>query len=171
MKHHGWSFDELAHAGEEHLDSEFVAAYERKAGVDPTDDLVLLRDLGLDKTRTFVELGAGTGTFALSVAPFVGRVVTVDVSPAMCASLGKKAQQMGLEHVECVQGSLLTYEHRGNLADFVYSRNALHHLPDFWKALALERIAAILRPNGVLRLRDISFSFIRLKRAELSKNG
>lgn len=43
-------------------------------------------------------------------------------------------------------------------ADVVYSRNALHHLPDFWKALALERIAALLRPGGLLRLRDFFFS-------------
>ncbi len=29
---------------------------------------------------------------------------------------------------------------RGEPADFVYSRLALHHLPDFWKVVALERI-------------------------------
>ena len=40
----------------------------------------------------------------------------------------------------------------------VYSRNALHHLPDFWKAIALERVAALLRPGGVFRLRDIVFA-------------
>jgi hypothetical protein len=32
-------------------------------------------------------------------------------------------------------------------------------LPDFWKAVALARIAAMLRPRGVLRLRDLVFSF------------
>jgi hypothetical protein len=41
----------------------------------------------------------------------------------------------------------------------VYSRNALHHLPDFWKALALDGVAAMLRPRGVLRLRDLVFAF------------
>ena len=35
-----------------------------------------------------------------------------------------------------------------------------YHLPDFWKGLALERIARIQRPGGVLRLRDIAFSFV-----------
>jgi hypothetical protein len=32
-------------------------------------------------------------------------------------------------------------------------------LPDFWKAIALARIAAFLRPGGVLRLRDLVYSF------------
>jgi hypothetical protein len=41
----------------------------------------------------------------------------------------------------------------------VYTRNALHRLPDFWKALALERIASLLRPGGVLRLHDLIFDF------------
>ncbi|MDQ6604096.1 MAG: methyltransferase domain-containing protein, partial [Chloroflexota bacterium] len=56
-------------------------------------------------------------------------------------------------------GGFLSYEHEGDAADFVYSRNALHHLPDFWKGLALARIAALLRPGGVLLLRDLVFSF------------
>jgi hypothetical protein len=29
------------------------------------------------------------------------------------------------------------------------------HLPDFWKAIALVRLADVLRPGGVLRLWDI----------------
>jgi SAM-dependent methyltransferase len=43
--------------------------------------------------------------------------------------------------------------------DAVYSRFALHHLPDFWKAIALSRIAGVLRPGGVLRLWDVVYSF------------
>ena len=39
--------------------------------------------------------------------------------------------------------------------DLVISEYALHHLPDFWKAVALERMAGFLRPGGTLRLRDL----------------
>jgi SAM-dependent methyltransferase len=58
-----------------------------------------------------------------------------------------------------VQAGFLTYEHQGEPASFVYSRNALHHLPDFWKAIALQRIATLLAPGGLLRLRDLVFAF------------
>jgi SAM-dependent methyltransferase len=63
------------------------------------------------------------------------------------------------DRLEVVQAGFLTYDHVGAPADFVYSRNALHHLPDFWKTVALGRIRAILRPGGLLVLRDVVYSF------------
>jgi SAM-dependent methyltransferase len=154
-----WFPDELAHAGDEHLDPAYVLGYDRKAGTDPAEDVALFRELGLNGTSTLVDLGAGTGTLALAAAPLCRRVVAVDVSGAMLTLLREKAERLGIGNVECVRGGFLTYRHRGEPADFVYSRNALHHLPDFWKALALERIASVLKPGGVLRLRDLVFSF------------
>lgn len=154
-----WLLDESAHAGPEHLDPAYVAAYNRKAQFDPADDLALLRNVGLDRRSMLVDFGAGTGTFALAAAPLCKRVVAVDVSPAMLAIVRAQAERLGLANVECARQGFLTYEHQGPPADFVYTRNALHHLPDFWKALALQRVAALLRPGGVLRLHDLVFSF------------
>ncbi|MGH2559496.1 MAG: class I SAM-dependent methyltransferase [Thermomicrobiales bacterium] len=153
-----WFPDELAHAGDEHLDDAYVQGYDRKASTDPTAEIALFRRLGLNETGTLVDLGAGTGTLALAAAPLCRRVVAVDVSRAMLNRLNEKAARLGINNIECVQSGFLTYEHRGDPADVVYSRNALHHLPDFWKAIALDRIAATLKPGGVLRLRDIVFS-------------
>ena len=154
-----WFPDELARAGPEHLDPSYVAGYERKAGFDPTAEVALLRELSLDETHTLVDMGAGTGVLALAAAEVCRRVVAVDVSTAMLAVASHEADRRGLDNVQCVEQGFLTYEHRGDPADFVYSRNALHHLPDFWKAIALERIAGFLRPGGILRLHDIVFSF------------
>lgn len=154
-----WFIDELAHAGDEHLDPAYAASYDAKAGTDPSEDLARLEELGLDETSTLVDLGAGTGTFALAAAPHCRRVVAVDVSPAMLKILAANAERQNLRNVECVQAGFLSYEHRGGLADFVYTRNALHHLPDFWKGIALERIAAMLKPGGALLLHDLVYSF------------
>ena len=153
-----WYPDELATAGPEHLDGAYVASYDRKASTDWAGEIALLRDLGLDEAATLVDLGAGTGGLALATAPRCRRVVAVDVSPAMLAVLRENTERLGLRNVECVRSGMLTYEHQGAPADVVYSRHALHHLPDFWKAVALARIAALLRPGGVLRLRDLVFS-------------
>lgn len=155
-----WMLDELAHAGPEHLDPAFVAGFDRKQGYpDPAEDLAALRERGIGRAATVVDLGAGTGQFALAAAPHVGRVVAVDVSPAMLAVLRDRAAGAGLANVECVRAGFLSYEHTGAPADAVFTRNALHQLPDFWKALALQRIAGLLRPGGVLRLRDLIFDF------------
>jgi ubiquinone/menaquinone biosynthesis C-methylase UbiE len=155
-----WMIDELAHAGPEHLDAAFVAGFDRKQGYpDPAPDLAVFREHGVGPASTMVDLGAGTGRLTLAAAPHVGRVVAVDVSPAMLALLRERAAKAGLANVECVQAGFLSYQHAGPPADAVYTRNALHQLPDFWKALALERIAKLLRPSGVLRLRDLIFDF------------
>jgi ubiquinone/menaquinone biosynthesis C-methylase UbiE len=154
-----WTFDELAHAGDEHLDPAYVATYDRKAAVDPATDLALLRSQGVSAEDTVVDLGAGTGTFTLAAAPFCKRIVAVDVSSAMLTALRAKAQRLGGANIEYARAGFLSYQHAGDPADAVYSRNALHHLPDFWKALALQRIASILRPGGLLLLRDLFFSF------------
>ena len=155
-----WMIDELAHAGPEHLDPSFAAGFDRKQGYpDAAEDLAVLREHGIGAESTVVDLAAGTGQFALAAAPHVARVLAVDISPAMLAILRERAAQAGLSNIECAQAGFLSYEHSGPPVDAVFTRNALHQLPDFWKALALDRIARLLRPGGVLRLRDLIFDF------------
>ncbi len=155
-----WMIDELAHAGPEHLDPAFVAGYDRKQGYpDPAEDLAAFEAYGLDATSAVVDLGAGSGQFALPAARRFGHVTAVDVSPAMVSILRQRGADAGLANLDCVRAGFLTYTHSGAPVDGVYTRNALHQLPDFWKALALDRIARMLRPGGVLRLRDLIYDF------------
>lgn len=155
----GWVLDEIAHAGRENLDAEHVARYDRKEDAAAGAEVRLLQRLGLGGASTVADLGAGTGQFALAVAPLCRRVIAVDISPVMLARLRSDVAARGVTNVECVERGLLTYEHRGAPVDFAYCRYALHHLPDFWKAIALARINALLRPGGVLRLWDVVYSF------------
>jgi ubiquinone/menaquinone biosynthesis C-methylase UbiE len=155
-----WTIDELDHAGHEHLDPAFVAGFDDKQGhPDPADDLAVLSSCGLGKESTVVDLGAGTGQFALRAARAFGKVIAVDVSPAMLEVLRNRASELGLDNFDCIEAGFLSYEHAGPPADAVYTRNALHQLPDFWKALALTRIAAFMRSGGVLRLHDLIYDF------------
>jgi ubiquinone/menaquinone biosynthesis C-methylase UbiE len=155
----GWLLDEVANAGRENLDAGHASRYDSKEDAGAGDEVRLCRELGLTDESLVVELGAGTGQFAMAVASSCARVVAVDVSPVMLKTLRAKIDQARLDSIEVVQAGFLTYQHRGPPADFVYSRYALHHLPDFWKAIALARIHRILRPGGVFRLCDVVFSF------------
>jgi SAM-dependent methyltransferase len=148
-----WMLDELAHAGPEHLDPAFVAGYDRKQGFpSPDADLAVLAEHGA-LGPTVVDLGTGTGRFAAAAAAVCPRVVAVDVSSAMVAHVRATAPAT----VEAVRAGFLSYEHTGAPADAVHTRNALHQLPDFWKGIALDRIARILRPGGILRLHDLVY--------------
>lgn len=154
-----WLLDELRTAGRENLDPAHVALYDRKDDATAPAEVERLQRLGLDAGCVVVDLGAGTGQFTLAVAPICARVVAVDISPLMLDQLAAKAEAAGCTNVEVAQPGFLTYEHTGAPADFAYSRWALHHLPDFWKAMALDRARGMLRSGGVLRLSDIVFSF------------
>ena len=137
-----WMIEERDYAGAEHLNDAFVAAYDRKQQFDPSADVAALADHGLGRDSTLVDLGAGTGTFALAAAATIGRVVAVDVSVSMVHMIGQRAEALGVSNVERVEAGLLSYEHTGPAPDAMYTRNVLHQLPDFWKGVALERIAA-----------------------------
>jgi SAM-dependent methyltransferase len=154
-----WWLDELAHAGAEHLDADFVEGYDRKQGHVPdvaaAADLAVLLAHGVGERATVLDLGAGTGRFALAAAAEVRQVVAVEVSPVMCDTL--RARAAPHDNIEVVRSGLLSYEHRGAPADAIHTRNVLHQLPDFWKAVALERMARMLRPGGILRLRDLVY--------------
>lgn len=150
-----WMIDELRYAGPEHLDAQFVAGYDRKQGrPDPAKDIAVFQAHGLGPDSIVVDLAAGTGQFTRAAAEHFGRVVAVDVSPVMLEQLRNTSPAT----VQTVQAGFLSYEHDG-LADGVFTRNGLHQLPDFFKAVALQRIADMLRPGGVLRVRDLVYDF------------
>ena len=152
--------DEITHAGPEHLDADFVAGYDRKQGYpDFAADVRVLQAHGVAPGSIVVDLGAGTGRFALAAAQAAARVVAADISPVMVSVIRGRAAEAGLSNIEIVQAGLLSYQHTGPPADAVFTRNTLHQVPDFWKAVALDRIAGMLRPGGVLRLHDLIYDF------------
>lgn len=154
----GWLLDEMTSIGRENLDRLHVSRYDEKEDADAATEVRLLQSAGLRPGSTVVDLGAGTGQFALAAAEAWTRVIAVDPSPVMLDLLRVKARARSAP-LEIVRGGFLTYEHRGEAPDLVYSRFALHRLPDFWKAVALRRIRRMLGPQGMLRPWDVVYHF------------
>jgi putative AdoMet-dependent methyltransferase len=115
--------------------------------------------LGLDGSATVLDMGCGTGAFAIHAAPRYGKVYAVDVAKAMLGRARKKARKAGLTNIEFRRGGFLTYQHADGPVDAIVSSAALHHLPDFWKLVGLHRLASMLKPAGRLYLFDVVFSF------------
>lgn len=149
-----WLPEERALAGQEHLDPDYVAGYDAKAGLDLAAALELLRRHGLGADTTLVDLGCGTGLLAAAASAGARRVVGVDPSPAMLEVARRRS-----DAVEWVEAGFLTYDHAGEPPQLVHSRHALHHLPAFWQGVALARIHDLLAPGGVLVLRDLVYDF------------
>ena len=156
----GWLLDELTTAGRENLDPDHVARYDQKEPADAADEVALLTSLGIDRRSTVVDIGAGTGQFSVAAALAFDHVIAVDVSEMMLHALHAKAAGAAVDNLTIVQAGFLTYDHAGPPADAIYSRYALHHLPDFWKSVALHRLHSILRPGGILRIWDVVYNFM-----------
>jgi putative AdoMet-dependent methyltransferase len=118
----------------------------------------ILDFLDLQPHQTVLEIGTGTGEFALDAANYCAKVYAVDLSEGMLAYAKKKATSRCVSNIEFLTGGFLTYQHPYPL-DAVVTQIALHHLPDFWKQIALIRIAAMLKDGGKFCLRDIVYSF------------
>ncbi len=157
-----WLFDEIRHAGVDYSDpriaEEYDAHHTRFRDYEKDARLIIER-LGLKTHHTVIDLGCGTGAFVLTAAKVCRRVHAVDVSTAMLGLLSNKAQQIGLKNIETHHAGFLTYEHEDEPADAVVSVAALHHLPDFWKAVAFKRMHEMLTPGGKLYLFDVVFAF------------
>ena len=153
-----WHYDEFAHCGVDFSNPEQVASYdahhERFRDYRREANAVLDR-VSIGPQHTVIDMGCGTGAFAIHAAPRCGHVFAVDVSQAMLDRAQQKAQ--GLANVTFHRGGFLTYEHNSEPADLVVSTAVLHHLPDFWKQIALRRTLSLLKPGGLFFLFDVVF--------------
>ncbi|HDQ44881.1 MAG TPA: class I SAM-dependent methyltransferase [bacterium] len=114
--------------------------------------------LKLSPGHTVIDFGTGTGAFALRAAKSCTRVHAIDISAEMLACAKRKAKQLGLDNIVFHHAGFLSYHHDAAPVDAVVTNTALHHLPDFWKALALRRINTMMKTGGLFYLSDVVFS-------------
>jgi putative AdoMet-dependent methyltransferase len=155
-----WQFDETKFSGVDFSQEEEVAVYDsmhkkfrdyRKASEE------IIRRLQLNSDSIVIDLGSGTGAFALNAADKCRTIYAVDISNAMLDYCRKQAEQKGINNIVYCHSGLLSYKHVGELADAAVCVAVLHHLPDHWKQVALERCYGMLKPGGRFFLFDIVF--------------
>jgi ubiquinone/menaquinone biosynthesis C-methylase UbiE len=155
----GWTYDEFAQIGLDFADPAEVEAYDRRQGDRDAANRKLLKELGVREGHVVVDLGTGTGSLAIGAALAGATAHAVDISQAMLQRAKAKAAATGARDISFHHAGFLTFERPPASVDFVFSQNALHHLPDFWKQAAIARIATMLRPGGAFYLHDVIFSF------------
>lgn len=100
-----------------------------------------------------VDVGTGTGAVALELAPYVGRVVGLDISEGMLEEARRKAKEKGIDNVEFRIGR---FRNLGvEEADVVVSSFAMHHLDDQEKRDAAEEIRRALGEDGRVVVGDL----------------
>lgn len=99
----------------------------------------------LNASDTVLELGCGTGTTAIALAPSVSHIIATDVSDAMLAKGRDKARDRGVGNVDFVQAD--SADAPQGPFDAVLAFNLLHLIEDMDDALA--GIAKRIKPGGV----------------------
>ncbi len=100
-----------------------------------------------------LDVGGGTGGFAVPLAEAGHRVTVVDPSPDALAALSRRAQERGLaDRVQAVQGDLedIPTLVPASSADLVLCHSVLQVVDD--PGSALRSLAGVLRPSGQLSL-------------------
>jgi S-adenosylmethionine-dependent methyltransferase len=98
-----------------------------------------------------VDIGGGTGGFAVRVAELGHRVLVVDPSPDALATLARRADESGVaDRVTGRQGDLDSLAGLVADADVVLCHGVLEIVED--PAAALTALAGVLRPGGILSL-------------------
>ena len=157
-----WLFDETSQIGVDYTDADIVADYDKqheRFRDFEKEAREIATGLGLTRESTLLDMGCGTGGLSIFLARICKQVYAVDVSGAMIALLRRKTEKLGLKNVSPLQSGFLTYEHQGEELDGIVANICLHHLPDFWKQIALCRLYDLLRPGGRLFLGDVIFDF------------
>lgn len=155
-----WLYNELRHTGVDYADGAIALKYDEnhlRFRNFEQETRRILEVLRIEEHHRILDMGCGTGAFVIHAAKKCRKVHAVDVSTAMLEHCQRKAADLGLTNIEFHHAGFLTYLHRDEPVDGIVSVAALHHLPDFWKGVALRRLHGMLRPGGRLYLFDIVF--------------
>ncbi len=122
------------------------------------DPLRVWRHARLRAGETVVEVGAGTGYFAVPAARRVGgsgRVYAVDLSEDLVALLGERRDRERLPQLHPVRSSVDRIPLPTGVADVVLLANVLHDIP----STTLTEAVRLLRPGG--RFLNVDWKKIR----------
>jgi ubiquinone/menaquinone biosynthesis C-methylase UbiE len=101
----------------------------------------------LNPNQLVLEVGCGTGTTALHLAPHAAQIVASDLSPGMIRIAREKARAAGVDNVTFMPGTLDELEVAPRF-DVVMAFNVLHLMADI--PATLRRVHGLLAPGGLL---------------------
>jgi len=157
-----WTYNEFKHCGVDYADVKQAENYDnqhQKFRNYEQELIGMIEFLSLQNTQemTLIDLGCGTGATAILASAKFKRIYAVDVSEVMINQA--KTKMATINNIEFINSGFLSYEHKAEPADIVLTKAAFHHLPDFWKQIALINMNKMLKLGGILYIFDIVFHF------------
>lgn len=155
-----WYYNELKQIGVDYTDIKEVSAYDslmQKLRDTETESKSVRELLKIKISDSVLEIGTGTGEFALNISEYCKKVVAIDISKTMLNFARAKAENQNKTNLHFYNAGFLTYSNNGELFNVIITQLTLHHLPDYWKMMALRQVYKMLEEGGSFYLRDIVF--------------
>lgn len=134
-------------------DAEFWSKISRKYAADPIRNMEGYLNT-LERSKSYLqaedsvlEIGCGTGSTALLLAPHVAQVTASDLAPGMIEIANEKLAEEELANVTFKVAEVLQHDPDDGSYDAVLAHNLLHLVPEMGHAL--EHIATLTKPGGV----------------------
>ena len=105
-----------------------------------------------DPEARWVETACGPGLIARAIAPRVGSVVGIDLTPAMIEKARADAAEAGAENVSFEVGDATALDLPDDSLDGAITRFSLHHIPA--PIRVLEEMRRVVKPGGYVVVSD-----------------
>src|ERR1700742_3017694 len=105
-----------------------------------------------DGAARWAELACGPGLIARAMAPRVGSVLGLDLTPAMIEKARADAAAAGVENVSFEVGDATALDLPDDSLDGAITRFSLHHIPA--PARVLEEMRRVVKPGGLVIVAD-----------------
>jgi cyclopropane fatty-acyl-phospholipid synthase-like methyltransferase len=119
----------------------------------------VIASLRLDKTMTVADIGAGTGYFAVRLAPVVATVIATDVEPDMVRYIRARAEREGHANIRAVATPPDDPQLAPGSCDRILVVDVWHHLGD--RRAYATKLAAALAPGGFVAIVDFKLDATR----------
>jgi ubiquinone/menaquinone biosynthesis C-methylase UbiE len=108
----------------------------------------------IDSASRILDCGCGPGSITVGLAQWApdGQTIGIDIGAEQLDGARARARDLGVTNVAFRQGDIFALPFEDDSFDVVFSQTVLYHIPDPAKALA--EIKRVLRPGGLVALRD-----------------
>ena len=158
-----WMYNEFTQVGVDYTEKVNVGEYDRE--MENFRDYEKEVEAFLEKLNisdpgnlTVVDIGCGTGAFAIHAAKYFKKIYAVDVSKEMLKSASVKAEAKKIKNIEFHNSGFLHFKTKSEV-DIINTKWAFHHLPDYWKQAGLLNMNKMLKLGGILFISDVVFKF------------
>ena len=117
--------------------------YPLKEYMDKWDGDLFIENLHLQKDKSVLEIGVGTGRLAIRVAPLCGSFLGIDISPK---TINRASDNLSsFDSVTLICDDFMSFEFYEKF-DIIYSSLTFMHIED--KRFAIKKIASLLNNEG-----------------------